>query len=247
MRLHRNSNPTTVRVGTWNTAWAGPRGPRGGLVKAALAAPGCDVLCVTEGYPAIFPDQENVLTAPQNWGYRAVGDRRKVTLWSKRRWTSVNRIGSESLPGGRFVKGVTRTPAGCRLTVVGVCIPWAGAHSRSGRMDRKRWEDHTIWLEEFQKLRSELPNSRTVVLGDFNQRIPRRWAPKRVYEALLRAFDGFEIATKGELQGAPRPSIDHIPHTSDLEPGSIKIWRDRSGDGRYLSDHFGVWCDLRLP
>ncbi len=114
-------------------------------------------------------------------------------------------------------------------------------------MDRKRWEDHTIWLEEFQKLRSELPDSRTVVLGDFNQRIPRRWAPKRVYEALLRAFDGFEIATKGELQGAPRPSIDHIAHTSDLEPGSIKIWRDRSGDGRYLSDHFGVWCDLRLP
>jgi len=78
------------------------------------------------------------------------------------------------------------------------------AHCGCGRNDRKPWEDHTIWLSEFQKLRSRLPDSMTIVLGDFNQKIPRQTAPKDVYRALRRAFDGYEVATEGELDGAPR-------------------------------------------
>ena len=239
-------NSSTVRIGTWNTEWARPTGPKGTLVKAALATPLCDVLCVTEGVAGILPGQGNVIEGGEDWGGRVRDDRRKVLLWSARPWAEVDRVGSERMPGGRFVRGVTQTATGQALTVVGVCIPWFGAQRQFGRRDAKRWELHGIWLEEFETLRSTLPDERTVVLGDFNQRIPRQWAPKDVYEALMRTFEGFEIATKGNLEGAPRLAIDHIVHTPDIVSKGISIWPDRSEDGKYLSDHFGVWADFGL-
>ena len=109
--------------------------------------------------------------------------------------------------------------------------------------------DHRIWLEEFRRLQPHLPPSRTVVLGHFNQSIPRRrvrGAPEDVYRALLDAFDGLEIATAGELAVAPRLSIDHIAHIPDLTAGEIRIWPGEAAGGRRLSNHFGVWSDVRL-
>ena len=239
-------NSSIVRIGTWNTEWAGPTGPKGRLVKSKLAKPKCDLLCVTEGFAGILPGTRNVLKGGQNWGAPVHDDRRKVLLWSKSPWTDVDLVGSEGMPGGRFVRAVTRTPSGCPLTVDGVCISWFDAQWRYGRRDSKRWELHGIWLEEFQKLRSTLPEERTVVLGDFNQRIPRQRTPQNVYEALMRAFKGFEIATEGELDRAPALAIDHIAHTPDLVSRGISIWPDRSADGKHLSDHFGVWGDFGL-
>lgn len=244
--MTESRNSSTVRIGTWNTEWARPTGPKGTLVKAALAAPGCDVLCVTEGVAGILPGQGNVIEGGADWGAPVRDDRRKVLLWSARPWTEVDRVGSERMPSGRFVRGVTQTTAGWPLTVVGVCIPWSGAQWQYGRRDATRWELHGVWLEEFEKLRSTLPEERTVVLGDFNQRIPRQWAPKGVHAVLRRAFEGFEIASEGNIEGAPRLAIDHIAHTPDLVSKGISIWPDRSPDDKRLSDHFGVWGDFGL-
>lgn len=241
--------PSNIRIGTWNTAWAKPGGlhRRGTRIGVELAATECDVLCVTEGFAGIFPDGGHVIDAGKDWGYPIRQGRRKVLLWSKRPWTShVDAIGSEELPKGRLVAGVTETPEGACLTVVGVCIPWHGAHVTTGRKDRKPWQDHKAWLAGFERMRCRIPESRTIVLGDFNQRIPRAWAPKAVHEALLRAFDGFEVATAGELAGAPNLSIDHIAHTPDLTQRGIRIWCKRDAEGHYLSDHFGVWGNFDI-
>ena len=116
---------------------------------------------------------------------------------------------------------------------------------RNGRRDRALWQDHEAWLAGFEKLRSRIPGSRTVVLGDFNQRIPRKRVPPRTHEALLRAFESFQFATQGELSGG-QTLIDHIAHTPDLTPGSIEIWNKKCVDGTRLSDHFGVWCDFSI-
>ena len=236
-----------VRVGTWHTMWARPTSRRGRRIRAALQTPDCDVLCVAEGFAGIFPDTGHVTKAPKNWGNSIKDDRRKVLLWSKR-LGDIDTVGSEGMPGGRFIRAATRTAAGTVLTVVGVCIPWRGANCTSGRKDRKPWQDHRTWLAEFDGLRSRLPATRLVVLGDFNQQIPRHWAPRpdSVGEALLQAFEGLEIATKGDLEGAPRPSIDHIAHSPDLVPESVAVWSDRHTDGAFLSDHLGVRGDLRL-
>ena len=225
------------------------RSRRDEIIAETLAASDCDVLCVTEGYREILPDEGHVIDAGQDWGYPIIKGRRKVLLWSKQPWTKVDCVGSEQLPNGRFVRGdTTLTSADSPLTVTGVCIPWSGAHvKKSGRKDRKAWEDHKAWLSGFKELRPLIPASRTVVLGDFNQRIPRpEWAPKGVSEALLRAFEGFEIATAGELAEAPGLSIDHIAHTRDLTKLCLEIWPKKSKDCTNLSDHFGVWGNFGL-
>ncbi len=74
-----------------------------------------------------------------------------MLLWSKRPWSVVDPAGSEALPSGRLVAGITQTDLG-PLTVVGVCIPWRDAHVRTGRKDRDPWQDHESWLSGFETL-----------------------------------------------------------------------------------------------
>ena len=241
----KSSDPSSVRIGTWNTEWAKPSSIRGNIISEKLAASGCDVLCVTEGFAGILPDGGHVIDAGKDWGYPIYKGRRKVLLWSKRPWTPhIDAVGCADLPGGRFVAGSTDTLSGTFLTVVGVCIPWSGAHVSGGRKDRTKWQDHEAWLAGFKKLRSRIPESRAIVLGDFNQRIPRqKYVPLRAYEALKCVFKGFQFATEGELPKGLR-LIDHVAHTPDLTRGSIGIWNKKSADGIRLSDHLGVWCDF---
>ena len=245
LRMHEIGDDFTIRIGTWNTKWAKPGSIRGTRISKRLASADCDVLCVTEGFEWILPDGGHVIDAGKDWGYSIPNGqegRRKVLLWSNNPWTPHARArGSADLPGGRFVAGSTETPSGDCLTVVGVCIPWRDAHVRTGYKDRKPWQDHEAWLAGFANLRCQFCMSRTVVLGDFNQKIPRTWVPHRVHGALMRAFEGFKFATEGELAGAPKPSIDHIAHTPDLTRKSIGIWPKKTDAGKPLSDHFGVW------
>ena len=245
--MTRITELTSVRLGTWNTQWAVPGSAKGVRVSTSLAVPGCDVLCVTEGSAGLLPGEGHIIDAGANWGYPLPReDRRKVILWSRPPWSEVDSLGSEDLPGGRFVKGVTETAIG-PLAVIGVCIPWDGAHVSTGRKDRKRWQDHQAWLEAFEGLPCRSAAQRTVVLGDFNQGIPRTWAPKRIHQALLRAFEGLEIGTAGDLPGAPGLAIDHIAHTTDLRQTSpIGIWPKRNTEDKPISDHFGVWADFSL-
>ena len=246
MQFSGSSRISTIRVGTWNTEWAKPGSGRGNTIKNKLAAPDCDVLCVTEGFAGIFPEGGHVIDAGPDWGYPVREGRRKVLLWSKRPWTDPDTLGSNELPSGRFARGVTQASCGATLTVIGVCIPWRDAHVRTGSKDRKPWQDHEAWLAGFQALRCQDSESRTVVLGDFNQKIPRAWVPHKTHEALLRAIKGFEVATRGALPGAPRLSIDHILHTPDLARCSLGIWPGKGAGGKHLSDHFGVWCDFSM-
>ncbi|MCY4408231.1 MAG: hypothetical protein OXC15_17825, partial [Rhodospirillaceae bacterium] len=168
----------------------------------------------------------------------------KVLVWSRRPWSAVDIGSSGTLPAGRLVAGITLTALGL-LTVVGVCIPWRDAHVRSGRRDRSQWQEHEAWLAGFESLPYRHAKRRTVVLGDFNQRVPRRSQPKGVHAVLLHAFEGFSLATAGDLEGAPGRALDHIAHTPDMEPaGGIGLWPRNDRRDRRLSDHFGVWGDF---
>ena len=169
-----NTDQGVVRVGTWNTRDARPDSPTGGRVSAALADPDCDILCVTKGSVGILPAGGHHIDAGPDWGYPPKREgRRRVLLWSKRPWIDVDPVGSEELPNGRFVAGVTETPLGL-VSVVGVCIPWDEAHVDSGRKDRELWQDHLAWLTGFERFRDRFAVERTIVLGDFNQHIPRK-------------------------------------------------------------------------
>ncbi|MDE0101514.1 MAG: hypothetical protein OXN89_03975 [Bryobacterales bacterium] len=255
--MTKNGKPT-FRIGTWNTEWVKPDAPKGNIISYQLAATDCDILCVTEGYAGILPDGGHVIDAGEDWGCPIKKGRRKVLLWSKRPWTPHSHaLGSEESQRGRFVAGTTEA-AGVCLTVIGVCIPWKDSKVQycTENEKLKPWEDHKRWLHAFEKLNTQFPKSRTVVLGDFNQRKPNQKIPKGnfvpavVHNALLTAFTGFKFATEGELPGCLR-AIDHIAHTVDLTliGNSIKVWpkfADLSSLKLKLSDHFGVRGDFRV-
>ncbi|MDE0620558.1 MAG: hypothetical protein OXH83_02680 [Bryobacterales bacterium] len=242
----------TIRIGTWNTCWRVPNGNIGKIIQGALARECCDVLCVTEGFEGILPNGGHVIDAGADWGCPIKKGRRKVLLWSKRPWTPhTHALGLEEFHKGRFVAGTTDTASGACLTVIGVCIPWKLSHVTFCKKDLQPWEDHKRWLAGFQMLRSRFPKSRTVVLGDFNQRMPNeneegKFVPTKIHNALLLAFDGLKFATNEELPDGLR-AIDHIVHTPDLTltPSGIKVWPKYSnGLKPKLSDHFGVWGDF---
>ena len=247
-----------VRIGTWNTEFAEPGRVRGDRVRPVLAAPDCDILCVTEGYAEILPDGGNIVTGGDDPGYPIVEGQKKVLLWSKEPWANVE-FSPKGMPEGRFVAGITKTPIGY-LTVVGICIPWHFAHVNTGCKNRRPWEVHLDWLSSFGRTAFAAASRRTVVLGDFNQRVPRSWTPKLAYAELRQAFDGLPISTCGELPwqnsaahgaGAPnagqrlwkaslkkvRPRtrrdqlIDHIAHTRDL---SLVHTANRKGAARIV-------------
>ena len=229
----------SVRVGTWNVQWTKPGLRRAPLLAEILAAPDCDILCVTEGVAGILPDGGHVIDAGTDWGYplpKASPGRRKVLLWSRRPWTPAFDSLQDALPGGRLVAGVTETSVG-QVTVVGVCIPWGGAHVNSGRRDRVQWQDHLDWLSGFERLSYASSRRKTIILGDFNQRSPK--GGKR-HAALQKALVHFGLPTSGFMAEASTrlgangvdlrdvvltdtPSakgmaqlIDHIAHSEDL-------------------------------
>lgn len=235
--------PRSIRVGTWNVAWKHPSRSAGRTMRERLLAEDPEVLCITEADADFMGADGHTICAEADYGYPLKGNRRKVLLWSGEPWTSCDRIGDPALPRGRFVAGRTTTKAG-PLLVVGVCIPWAAAHVSTGRRDKKRWEDHLAYLAGLQTYLSKLEEP-FLLMGDFNQAVPRRAAPRHVFDALERAIlNQVEIFTSGDVKPCGF-SIDHIAGSRGLTCTLRKGLSAVGPEGAVLSDHFGIIADLK--
>ncbi len=233
----------SLRVVNWNVEWARPGTSRGDQVSAVIEGQAPDLVCVTEGFREILPGNGHVIESGADYGYRMYAGRRKVLLWSRRPWTEVDLVGYPDMPSGRFVAGVTDTPLG-EIVVTGVCIPWRAAHVSTGRKDRKVWEDHVSYLEHLPKASSFSEASRPrIVLGDFNQRIPRSRTPHRVYGQFADTFADWRIPTEGVVPGAGVQVVDHLAHCDELECVGVSGWPNTLS-GRRMSDHPGVVVQL---
>jgi endonuclease/exonuclease/phosphatase family metal-dependent hydrolase len=178
------------------------------------------------------------------YGYPLKANRRKVLLWSRRPWENVETIGSPLLPPGRFVAGTTKTPGG-KVRFIGVCIPWRDAHVRSGQKNRKVWEDHLAYLENFPLVLTADRSVPIAIIGDFNQRIPRDRQPKNVFSALTDVLSDLQVVTAGHMPEAPHSSIDHLAISNVLEPTKIESLNNYDANGKQMSDHYGLKIMLR--
>ena len=113
--------------------------------------------------------------------------------------------------------------------MIGVCIPWRFAHVSTGRKDRKPWEDHLSFTQHLS-----FPNQRTIILGDFNQNIPKKSQPEIVFSSLKNMIDGFNLLTTNM-------GLIHIVISSDLNAESIKRIATNNN-----SDHDGISCLINL-
>ncbi len=237
----------SIKLGVWNVEWSRAGTRRGITVSKSLGELRSDILCVTEGYVGLLPPAGHSVLSEADHGYQTTDDRRKVMLWSREPWSDIDSIGSPDLPSGRFVVGRTMTPIG-PIRVVGVCIPWRDAHVRTGRRDRKPWQDHSDFISRLGMLLSQLDDSIPIIIfADFNQRVPRISQPLLVFDQLQAAFaDRFIAATAGVLPGVNEPSIDHVALSRQLAASELQTFNGTSEDGQHLSDHFGLSLRLRL-
>ena len=183
-----------------------------------------DNICLTEGYETLVPQDGYLISSNEDYGYKIQKGRRKVILWSKNKWTEVNQIGSKEIPTGRFISGVTNG-----IKIVGLCIPWRFAHVSTGRKDRKPWEDHLSFIKNLS-----FSNEKTIILGDFNQNIPKKNQPEIVFSSLKKMIDGFNLLTSNM-------GLIHIVISNDLKAESIqKIATENN------SDHDGINCSIKF-
>ena len=232
-----------VSIINWNAEWARSGSRRATEIVRRVENLRPDVACITEAGGALF-SYGHTITSTEDYGYRPVNGRRKVLLWSRDPWIDVDMVGDPELTNGRFVRGVTSTPLG-EITVLGLCIPWKDAHVQTGRRNRQRWEDHAVYLGALARVLSMAPRQRLIVLGDFNQTIPRTRTPHEMYNLLMQALGGLQVATAGAIDGLASPLIDHVCHTDDLvsrDLTSIENLDDTAG--RPLSDHVGTLVRL---
>ncbi len=231
-------NSSGVRVATWNLQWASPRGARHAAIRQQLEGVAADVVVATECFRSDWAVCPHVVDAGHDWGYPIVEGQRKVVAWSRTPWADARTV-DHGATQGRLV--MARTPVdGVDVHVIAVCIPWAAAHVSTGRRDRKRWDEHLEFCATLAEVLREAP-PHTVVVGDFNQAIPRRRQPVRVLDALIDALGGYRVTTAGDT--AVGPLIDHVALGPGLVETSRIVWPNTI-DGVVVSDHTGVAVDI---
>ena len=231
-----------MRLVNWNVEWATSRAHRSAEILNRINSHHPEVVCLTETSETLLSDG-NVILSDADYGYkRSRGS--KVLLWSAKPWRSVDSLGSELLPAGRFVAGITQTSIG-ELAVIGICIPWFGSRTGAGAVvKRQRWQDHQAFIDGLGDIiRSKLRDCpRLAVVGDFNQRMmPNRFCPEHIRLSLLAALKPLTILTD-DLTFRGKANIDHIA-VSDCLTGQAGVI-DNLHDQKRLSDHFGVFADL---
>ena len=236
-----------MKLVNWNVEWATvPWRTNEILNRVNQHSP--EIACLTETHTGLLQGGHWICAGP-DYGYGVQESRRKVLLWSREPWEHVDDIGDDRMPPGRFVSGVTQTSLG-EVAVVGLCIPWGHSRAHTGYSGERRraWEDHETYLEHLAGVLSRAPSKRLVVMGDFNQSIPR--SSRRRSEnsarraALLQdAMPSQVMLITSTLEYRGRKTIDHIALSADMASASLDVISNIHGD-RKLSDHFGVAADV---
>lgn len=208
-----------LKISCWNSEWASLKSKRGEFFRDQFNS---DVICVTEGYESLLPNDGYVISSNEDYGYKIKKGRRKVILWSKSEWSDIDKLGSKKIPTGRYISGITM---GIRF--IGICIPWRFAHVSTGRKDRKPWEDHLTFIENLR-----ITKNKTILMGDFNQHIPKTYQPNDVYFALNKLIKGMTLLTSNM-------GLDHIAISNELK--ASKVLKIPTGSN---SDHDGVSCSI---
>ena len=231
-------------IGCWNIAWARPDSQTGRQMVATLLSYEPEVICIAEGHADTLHEGWHGITSDADYGYGNKPARRKVALWSLQPWHHVDTVGSADLPPGRLVSGQTQTSLG-PIRVIGICVPWFAAHVKGGRGDAKNWEEHNAYLQGLRGILSAVGDDMpTVLIGDLNQHIPRKRAPRLSHDLLLEALGPrFSIWTAGQIQDLDRQVVCHIGGNAALTCNGVAGLSRAVGEHQ-LSDHDGLIAQI---
>ncbi|MCV3738571.1 endonuclease/exonuclease/phosphatase family protein [Rhizobium sp. TRM96647] len=229
-------------VSCWNAQWHPSSTRKGARIIERLLRDDPEIVCCPEAFDDFLPEGWHGLFSEPDYGYPIMPGRHKVTLWSRTGWSDVDCVGSSRLPGGRFVAGTTATSTGV-VRVIGVCIPWKDAHVRTGNRNRQPWEDHASYLNGLRSVVAAVPDIPTLIIGDFNQRLPRRRSPVELYSQLTATLEQFDIWTTGAVPGLEHPPVCHIGGSKHFSLARMYGY-PKVFDGLTISDHDGLAVDI---
>lgn len=234
-----------LSVVNWNVEWATPRSERSPEIVSRIDEHCPEIICLTETSNRLWDRGGYAIWPQPYYGYPVRPGRRKVVLWSREPWRRRDWRGSDSLPPGRFVSGVTQSSIG-PVTVMGICIPWRGSRTPENRGNRRGWQDHMQYLDGLDAVLERAPRSRLIVAGDFNQGIGgvRSVPPQEVRDKLQSVIAARLNIVTSHLDFQGRKAIDHIAISDDLCAESIGVISNCKDQPQDLSDHFGVVATL---
>jgi endonuclease/exonuclease/phosphatase family metal-dependent hydrolase len=233
-----------MRVLTWNFERKPPASWQAGIMVDRIAALQPDIVCLTEAYDRSLEALGGSALSTEGvvWSASRPGER-KVVLWSRRPWLAVDEVDEAATSAGACLSVLADTESG-PVRVIGVCLPYHFASPVGLSPKARPWAQQIRFLEGLGiVLRSFRDSYPTIVLGDYNQYLPRIWGSKAASAALHEAFDGFLFPTSGFAHEG-RAAIDHIAHTPDLSSSDRCALSPFTTDRRRLSDHFGVSLDI---
>ena len=234
-----------MRISCWNVKWNRRTSWAGERISERLLADDPEIICCPESHTDFLGAGWHGIFSQPDYGYPMKPGRRKVAVWSKRPWREVDDFGVAGLAPGRYVAGITDTSLG-PIRIIGVCVPWERAHVSTGGRNRAPWEDHLSYLHGFKQVLASAGGSEpTVVVGDFNQRIPRRRSPEKVFEELEDTLAGIVVWTRGSLPGLEHQPVCHIGGSRHLRVTACQGYPRRSSGGM-LSDHDGISVVVEL-
>jgi endonuclease/exonuclease/phosphatase family metal-dependent hydrolase len=251
-----------MRIATWNIERPpGNLNARSGRILEKLREINADIWILTETHDNIRPGQDyqeaSTPTVTDPPIFHREGEH-KTTVWS--RWPIVDRF--EPATPIRAVSPILETPLG-RLVLYGTVLPYHGARWPYGT--RRNWDAHYAAIAtqgaDWSRLRRDYPVEGLCVAGDFNQNRPQRttygtrWG-RVLLDLAFKESDlvGVTQADSAAARQLPQAdlrliidSIDHICLNSSWakKVTRVGIWPGQTGTGEYLSDHSGVFIDLK--
>jgi|GEM_PF-4213264 len=252
-----------LKIGMWNVEWKGKRSPATTRIKQILRHYDFDILCINEGYPHHLPDWiDGHKIHSEHSGVARYENKmgRKVYLWSKTAFNSVDTIGHPDLPEGRFVSAKISTGIG-EIQVIGLAIPYFMYRVQSHNF--KTNEGKIRYLNLLKKhILPDYTLEHTIIVGDFNIQIPqqgKQYPPADINRLRQETFKPFLIPSAGDKShfileqplsntriAADKMFVDHICHSEDLQTETIWRWSRKTADNVRLSDHDGVGALLTL-
>lgn len=238
----------TLNLVNWNVDWAKTK-KRRPEIRERIESHTPEIICLTEGRCGLLPQEGDTIHSQLDEYTISKGmedEWRKVFLWSRNPWKSMDDLGDKSLRCGRFVSGVTETSLG-EVTVVGICIPWHESPGRGSGVPH--WKHHRQYSEILRGVLKEahekVSGKHLIIMGDFNhclepQRRPSSSKRAQARSALEKAIPtGMTIVTKG-LKFKGKRGVDHVVLSEDLVAECRDTISNIADDGVLLSDHFGV-------
>lgn len=251
-----------MRIATWNVERPKSNtAPRSQRVLNKIQEIAADIWILTETHDAINPGPDyyvaSSLNVPNAPILHAEGEH-KTTIWS--RWPIIEYW--ETATPLRAACVVIETPLGA-LVVYGTVIPYQKARWPYGTP--RDWDAHYAAIAtqgaDWSRLRRKYPAHGLCVAGDLNQtRTGRLWYGSKWGRALLDLalrenklvgvtqadFSAAEVLSP-EDQALLTVCIDHIclDHRWAGFVQRVGIWPKHTAAGENLSDHNGVFVDLK--